>query len=44
VYGEDGRLAGAMLVALLALTVEFLFAGIQRLAAPRGLKIAREVA
>jgi osmoprotectant transport system permease protein len=44
VYGEDGRLAGAILVALLALTVEFLFAGIQRLVAPRGLKIASEVA
>ena len=44
VYGEDGRLAGAILVALLALTVEFAFAGVQRLAAPRGLKIAREVA
>jgi osmoprotectant transport system permease protein len=44
VYGEDGRLAGAILVALLALAVEFFFAGIQRLAAPRGLKIAREVA
>jgi len=40
VYGEDGRLAGAILVALLALTVEFAFAGLQRLAAPRGLKIA----
>ena len=40
VYGDDGRLAGAMLVALLALTVEFAFAGIQRLVAPRGLKIA----
>jgi osmoprotectant transport system permease protein len=40
VYGEDGRLAGAMLVALLALAVEFAFAGLQRLVAPRGLKIA----
>lgn len=40
VYGEDGRLAGAILVALLALAVEVLFAGLQRLAAPRGLKIA----
>jgi osmoprotectant transport system permease protein len=40
VYGEDGRLAGAMLVALLALAVEFAFAGIQRLFTPRGLKIA----
>lgn len=40
VYGEDGRLAGAILVALLALAVEAVFAGLQRLAAPRGLKIA----
>jgi osmoprotectant transport system permease protein len=40
VYGEDGRLAGAILVALLALAVELAFAGVQRLAAPRGLKIA----
>ncbi len=40
VYGEDGRLAGAILVALLALTVEFTFAGIQRLVAPRGVKVA----
>jgi osmoprotectant transport system permease protein len=40
VYGEDGRLAGAILVALLALAVELAFAVVQRLAAPRGLKIA----
>jgi osmoprotectant transport system permease protein len=40
VYGEDGRLAGAMLVAALALTVEFTFAAIQRLVAPRGVRIA----
>jgi osmoprotectant transport system permease protein len=40
VYGEDGRLAGAILVALLALSVELSFAGVQRLVAPRGLKIA----
>jgi osmoprotectant transport system permease protein len=40
VYGEDGRLAGAILVALLALTVELAFAGVQRLVAPRGLKVA----
>lgn len=40
VYGEDGRLAGAILVALLALAVELVFAGVQRLVAPRGLKIA----
>ena len=38
VYGADGRLAGAMLVALLAITVEFLFAGLQRLVQPRGLR------
>jgi osmoprotectant transport system permease protein len=40
VYGEDGRLAGAILVALLALAVELGFAGVQRMAAPRGLEIA----
>jgi osmoprotectant transport system permease protein len=40
VYGEDGRLAGAILVALLALTVELAFAGVQRLFTPRGLTIA----
>ena len=40
VYGPDGRLAGAILVALLALIVELAFAAVQRLVAPRGLKIA----
>ena len=40
VYGPDGRLAGAMLVALLAITVEFLVAGLQRLVQPRGLRAA----
>jgi osmoprotectant transport system permease protein len=40
VYGDDGRLAGAILVALLALAVEFAFAGLQRLASPRGLRMA----
>ncbi len=44
VYGEDGRLAGAILVALLALAVEFAFAGLQRLAAPHGVKVARQLA
>jgi osmoprotectant transport system permease protein len=38
VYGEDGRLAGALLVALLAVTVELLFATVQRLVSPRGLR------
>ena len=40
VYGQDGRLAGAILIALLAIAVEFGFAGLQRLVAPRGLKAA----
>jgi osmoprotectant transport system permease protein len=40
VYGDDGRLAGAILIALLAIAVEFGFAGLQRLVAPRGLKAA----
>jgi osmoprotectant transport system permease protein len=39
VYGEDGRLAGAILVALLAIAIEFVFAGLQRLVQPRGLKV-----
>lgn len=38
VYGEDGVLAGAMLVALLALTLELALAGVQRLLTPAGLK------
>jgi len=40
VYGEDGRLAGAILVAALALGVELLFATLQRLVSPKGLEIA----
>ena len=40
VYGEDGRLAGAILVALLAIAVELLFAALQRMVSPRGLKIS----
>jgi osmoprotectant transport system permease protein len=38
VYGADGRLAGAMLVAVLALSVELAFAAMQRAVAPRGLQ------
>jgi osmoprotectant transport system permease protein len=38
VYGPDGRLAGAILVAVLAITVEFVFAAIQRAVEPRGLQ------
>jgi osmoprotectant transport system permease protein len=40
VYGDDGRLAGAILVALLAVTVELAFATLQRAVSPKGLKIA----
>jgi osmoprotectant transport system permease protein len=40
VYGADGRLAGAILVAVLALTVELVFAAIQRAVTPRGLQAA----
>jgi osmoprotectant transport system permease protein len=39
VYGEDGRLAGAIVVAALAIAVEALFAGIQRLSVPRGVAL-----
>jgi osmoprotectant transport system permease protein len=41
VYGDEGVLAGAILVALLAVTVELLLAGVQRLVTPRGLKLQR---
>lgn len=41
VYGDEGVLAGAILVALLAIAVELLLAGIQRLVTPRGLKLQR---
>jgi osmoprotectant transport system permease protein len=44
VYGDDGVLAGAILVALLALTVELLLAGVQRLLTPRGIRLEREAA
>jgi osmoprotectant transport system permease protein len=43
-YGDDGLLAGAILVAFLALTVELLLAGVQRLLTPRGLRLQREAA
>jgi len=44
VYGSDGVLAGAILVALLALVVELLLAGLQRLLTPRGVELQREAA
>jgi osmoprotectant transport system permease protein len=41
VYGEEGVLAGAILVAFLALVVELALAGIQSLLTPRGLILQR---
>ena len=41
VYGDEGVLAGAILVALLALAVELVLAGVQRLLTPRGLALQR---
>jgi osmoprotectant transport system permease protein len=43
VYGDEGVLAGAILVALLALLVELVLAGVQRLLTPRGLRISATV-
>lgn len=42
VYGDEGVLAGALLVALLALAVELALAGVQRLLTPRGISSERE--
>jgi osmoprotectant transport system permease protein len=44
VYGDTGVLAGAILVALLALTAELLLAGLQRLLTPRALTLERQAA
>jgi osmoprotectant transport system permease protein len=44
VYGDQGVLAGAIVVALLALSLELALAGLQWLLTPRGLKLAREPA
>jgi osmoprotectant transport system permease protein len=40
VYGEDGRLAAALLVAFLTLTTDAGFGLLQRLLTPKGLKVA----
>jgi osmoprotectant transport system permease protein len=40
VYGEDGVLAGAIVVALMALALEFTLAGLQRLLTSRGLRLS----
>lgn len=44
VYGDEGVLAGAIMVALLAVTIEFTLAGVQRLLTPRGVKLERAAA
>jgi osmoprotectant transport system permease protein len=44
IYGDTGLLAGAILVALLALTFELVLAGVQRLLTPKGVQIERRVA
>ena len=43
-YGDTGVLAGAILVALLALTFELVLAGVQHLLTPRGLSLQRQAA
>lgn len=44
VYGDEGVLAGAILVAALALTVELLLAGLQSALTPKGVKLERAAA
>lgn len=44
VYGDDGLLAGAIVVAVLALVVELGLAGVQRLLTPRGVRLERDLA
>ena len=41
VFGDSGVLAGALLVATVAITVELVLSGIQRLLTPRGLELQR---
>jgi osmoprotectant transport system permease protein len=41
VYGTDGVVAGAIVIAVLAGAIELTLAGLQRLVTPRGLKLAR---
>ena len=40
VYGENGVVAGAIVVALMALTLELLLAGLQRALTSKGLKVS----
>ena len=41
VYGTDGVVAGAIVIALLAMVIELVLAGVQRLVTPRGLTLQR---
>jgi osmoprotectant transport system permease protein len=41
VYGDDGVVAGAIVIALLAIAIELVLAGVQRLVTPRGLRLQR---
>lgn len=44
VYGVEGQIAGAIVVAALVLVVELLLAGVQRALTPRGLRLQQAVA
>jgi osmoprotectant transport system permease protein len=44
VYGDEGVLAGAILVAVLVIVVELVLAGIQRLLTPKGVELQRAAA
>jgi osmoprotectant transport system permease protein len=41
VYGDEGVLAGAILIALLAVAIEFSLAGVQYLLTPRAMRLSR---
>jgi osmoprotectant transport system permease protein len=41
VYGDDGVVAGGIMIALLAIAIELVLAGVQWLVTPRGLKLQR---
>jgi glycine betaine/choline ABC-type transport system substrate-binding protein/ABC-type proline/glycine betaine transport system permease subunit len=42
VYGEDGRLGASILVALIAIAAEALFAFLQRLSVPQGIRLSQQ--
>ena len=44
VYGDEGVLAGAILIALLAIAVELVLAAVQTLLTPRGVRVERALA